>query len=345
MDFTGKTCPVCSKTFVEDDDIVVCPRCGAPYHRDCYNEKGKCIFPELHKEHKTWHEVYDADYDGSEEESDNHNDTVKCPVCGTENPKNAIVCNRCGEFLSKNVSFHSAAQNTQNQTNYSNPQGFDANGTNPFIAFLDPMGGVKPDEDFDGVTGAELSKYVKNNTAYYLPVFKRIRDKIGSRFNFMAFLFTGGWYLFRKMYVKGAVLAILSLGLVLASDVMMIFFARDLWIQATEALTGGGNLAARYITYQDYFNWIFQNCEIQQILLMFLPAILNLFSWVIMIYCGITANKSYYKHSVSTVRKLKDKAAGEDASNFIAEKGGVNMPIAITFFVCYMIISFATLFI
>ena len=30
MDFLGKKCPVCSKNFHEDDDIVVCPECGTP---------------------------------------------------------------------------------------------------------------------------------------------------------------------------------------------------------------------------------------------------------------------------------------------------------------------------
>ena len=36
---------------------------------------------------------------------------------------------------------------------------------------IDLMAGVKPDEDFDGVSGEELSKYVKNNTIYYMGIF------------------------------------------------------------------------------------------------------------------------------------------------------------------------------
>ena len=59
MDFLGKTCPVCSQNFHEGDDVVVCPKCGAPYHRDCFKQKGKCIFPELHKDGKSWKDVYD----------------------------------------------------------------------------------------------------------------------------------------------------------------------------------------------------------------------------------------------------------------------------------------------
>ncbi|MBS6236502.1 MAG: hypothetical protein KH615_11425, partial [Clostridiales bacterium] len=40
MDYTGLKCPVCGKPFGTDDDIVVCPEYGAPYHRACYQQAG-----------------------------------------------------------------------------------------------------------------------------------------------------------------------------------------------------------------------------------------------------------------------------------------------------------------
>lgn len=54
LDYTGIKCPVCGVPFRSGDDIVVCPECGAPYHRACYQEKGACIFDDLHKEGKEW---------------------------------------------------------------------------------------------------------------------------------------------------------------------------------------------------------------------------------------------------------------------------------------------------
>ena len=92
MDFLGKTCPVCSQNFHEGDDVVVCPKCGAPYHRDCYKQNGKCIFPELHKDGKNWKDVYDDD-------PTENKDVIRCISCGTENDKNAIVCKKCGAFI------------------------------------------------------------------------------------------------------------------------------------------------------------------------------------------------------------------------------------------------------
>ena len=53
LDYTGIKCPVCGVPFRSGDDIVVCPECGAPYHRACYQEKGACIFDDLHKEGQT----------------------------------------------------------------------------------------------------------------------------------------------------------------------------------------------------------------------------------------------------------------------------------------------------
>ena len=48
MDYIGLKCPICGKPFTADDDIVVCPQCGAPYHRECYIKAGKCIYEDKH---------------------------------------------------------------------------------------------------------------------------------------------------------------------------------------------------------------------------------------------------------------------------------------------------------
>ena len=47
-DFTGCKCPVCQQPFTEEDDLVVCPECGAPYHRACYQKNAGCLFAGRH---------------------------------------------------------------------------------------------------------------------------------------------------------------------------------------------------------------------------------------------------------------------------------------------------------
>ena len=51
---TGDPCFACGKKIMEDDDVVVCPECGTPYHRSCWEKNGKCINIWLHRDGKTW---------------------------------------------------------------------------------------------------------------------------------------------------------------------------------------------------------------------------------------------------------------------------------------------------
>lgn len=46
--FENDKCPVCGETFKADDDIVVCPECGTPHHRECYNKTHNCANKKLH---------------------------------------------------------------------------------------------------------------------------------------------------------------------------------------------------------------------------------------------------------------------------------------------------------
>ncbi len=48
MDYKKYICPVCKENFKDDDDVVVCPDCGAPHHRKCWFENGKCFNDSLH---------------------------------------------------------------------------------------------------------------------------------------------------------------------------------------------------------------------------------------------------------------------------------------------------------
>ena len=55
----GEKCVECHNKFLDGDDVVVCPICGAPYHRVCYNHAGECIFKDRHGEYE-WQSEQDA---------------------------------------------------------------------------------------------------------------------------------------------------------------------------------------------------------------------------------------------------------------------------------------------
>ena len=82
--FTGCPCSVCGKTLTDTDDIVVCPDCGAPYHRACYQAQGACVYAGKHGTGFEWTPPASAQPEH------------KCPNCGAPNPESAQRCSHCG---------------------------------------------------------------------------------------------------------------------------------------------------------------------------------------------------------------------------------------------------------
>lgn len=52
--FENKICPICRARFTDKADVVVCPICGTPHHRVCYEIRGKCGLENLHESGFVW---------------------------------------------------------------------------------------------------------------------------------------------------------------------------------------------------------------------------------------------------------------------------------------------------
>ena len=85
--YVNVPCAKCGKPFTEDDDVVVCPDCGAPHHRSCYLELGHCARQDQHTDGSTWQ-------DPRQEAAPKEN--VTCPRCGAVNLPDAQYCATCG---------------------------------------------------------------------------------------------------------------------------------------------------------------------------------------------------------------------------------------------------------
>ena len=57
MFFNEKKCDGCAEIMHEGEDIVVCPECGTPQHRECYNKNNACVNAHLHAEGFDWREA------------------------------------------------------------------------------------------------------------------------------------------------------------------------------------------------------------------------------------------------------------------------------------------------
>ena len=112
MKYTNYKCPVCSNQFIEDDDIVVCPECGTPHHRECYIQNGNCANVDKHGTNEPV-EVEFVDVEEEETLSSNAEATENA----TENPQQIVqeiieeMKGGNGDYMlnGKHVSFYEAA--------------------------------------------------------------------------------------------------------------------------------------------------------------------------------------------------------------------------------------------
>lgn len=79
MDFKKYFCPVCNNKFTDEDDVVVCPECGTPHHRECYFSNGGCFNADKHNSEENITETY------TNKEAENKE---KTPVITVEIDKN-----------------------------------------------------------------------------------------------------------------------------------------------------------------------------------------------------------------------------------------------------------------
>lgn len=193
--YIGVRCPVCNKKFTESDDIVVCPICGAPHHRDCYFAQNQCAFSEDHLSGKEWENPM-------ENAQDEHASTNKtCQKCGAFNPPEGFFCQSCGS------PFPIAQQKTEHSSGFST-----GHYSFPVDSISMAYGGLPPDEEIQGERVHDIARYVGSGSAYYLPRFYILgKHARAITFNLFAVLFGSLYYIYRKMYWIGAFLMVIFL--------------------------------------------------------------------------------------------------------------------------------------
>lgn len=177
MNYTGKICDGCREPLKEGDDIVVCPICGTPQHRSCYEKNNKCVNEYLHSTGFTW---TDPDEEKRKAEAEQ------------------------------------AIQQEQEQPEQSSPfvQATPQSMESVFMRGVlydpkDDIGGATVGEAADYIQNSApryISKFMKQ---------KKKNGKLS--WNWAAFFFAPYWFFYRKLYKVGAVFLALSVALSLAT--------------------------------------------------------------------------------------------------------------------------------
>ncbi|MDE6124359.1 MAG: DUF2628 domain-containing protein [Eubacterium sp.] len=206
-------CPVCGNAFAEGDDVVTCPDCGTPHHRECYKELGKCANKNLHGTDFVFNR---------EEKEDNesaHQTDIGDYYIG-ENADHAQASGMADEYVQQNNSDESNDYRISPQVNI----------PSDFIA-------GKINEEIDGTKVSDLMAVVSVNPFKFLSKFRKNKKL---NWNWSAFIFGPYYFFFRKMHFQGII--ILALRFVCSLIVSAVYY---------DAISSIGNSIMNIYSLQD----------------------------------------------------------------------------------------------
>ncbi|MDR0920620.1 MAG: hypothetical protein LBM93_15440 [Oscillospiraceae bacterium] len=320
MIFSDHICISCDKRFKSGDDIVVCPECGTPYHRECWLKNGECINEKLHENgqsYKESHEEIITEENPDLENSENNGEqkTLEkaiCPICKEENESFATRCKNCGERLKTSedlfnelMSLLEDAEKTAESNN----------------------SGRTKHSDFVGFSNEQALRFLKKNTMRYFPLFIMFsrNEQVGNNkifsFNLAALLFPPLFFAYRKM--TAACLAFLvALGALAAPSFIIVAQKRKLefpWFD---------------IAAIDTDSMLFQQ-------IYFVCAIL---SYAIQIFAFLFADWLYYRHMSKKIRRINYQC-GENVAqtaHLMEKYGGTSVSALVSAVFVYTFVGMLT---
>lgn len=264
--FKNEKCAVCGMKFFDDEEIVVCPECGTPYHRECWRRTGNCVHSAVHGS---------FEWKGEAQELKEHFENIE------------------------------SAQNAKNESNAQ----FEVIHAESFDEYREIMNKrlLEQEKDMgevDGVTPAEMLRFIGKNGHYYLPVFHDIvkNGKI-LKLNFAAFLMFPLHCFYRKMNLFGVILTAL---IFLCSELRIVVMKS---FSLTESDNGLGTLV--------YFISLAVAMAINMFILMFF-------------------NYFYFKTVIKKVKNIKEQYSNESYDSILcrieaAGKPGLFYSVAFSF--------------
>ena len=268
--YSNQKCPVCENEFLTTDDIVVCPLCGTPHHRDCYKKNGECGNYDKHSEGFRW-TPEEVNLQQPEQPESEQQDAPEQP------PINPFF------------------------------------GANPLSQF--------PQELEDNVSTEEVAGFVQIHAIKYLSNFFYTKSN-KKTFSWAAFFFTPYWFFYRKMYKLGAIFMALSLLLTVGFNILppvqtlyndMTEWTEKYSVENADDLTEE-EMAQAYKEQQEF---ILGN-PTGSVLIMVQGAL----SLAVQIFVGFKANKWYYNHTVTNIKKIKAEEQDPQKQKLLFFKSG-----------------------
>ncbi len=278
--FENDICPVCQKVFEKGDDIVVCPECGTPHHRECYKQIGKCANSALHSEGFVFKR---AAANAEPEKQEEQNASVP-------------------PFF---ASLMADAQKQAGENADTASEDDKAGQSSPFIP--PQLKGEPAIKEIDGQPVGYIAATIGANARRFLSAFSKEKT-IG--WNWSAFIFGPFYYLYRKMFWEGFLLV--------AVDVAIRMLVSILFSETIQAYSQGYTAAIQSlndnaITPEAAREFVNQMNVLGTQTGMMKPVLILLgLLFVMHIICALFAD-SVYKKKVLTIVKEADAKLEQDA--------------------------------
>ena len=321
-DFTGCQCVVCHRPFQSGEDLVVCPDCGAPYHRACYEQQGRCVFAAKHG----------PDFEWQPPQPKAVQETA-CRRCGAMNEVENAYCKSCGAPLKIPApgSRGPAASAAGGQAGHTAPSGNAASAQAGAAAqqqagqafdyeqfYRSPYAGtqftpsIDPNEMLNGIPAAEWVSYLGPSSRAYLNVFKRM-EVMQRRVvvSFSAFLFGPYYFFYRKAWKPAAICLAISL---------LLNVPLYLW----EMQVTGSPIAAGL------------NLNVLTVLVYLSMALAMVFR----LLCGLYGFYVYRQDSTSRIQHIRQQVPDPEKRAFVlSAQGGTSILSVLLAFVVVLVVS------
>ena len=352
MKYTGNLCPGCNRPFEDGDDVVVCPECGTPQHRECYEKEDRCVCAAMHGDGYTWQGIVNNETALPAEKRE----TVSCPNCGYDNPVGTPVCKQCGmkfTLFGMNVvdAMHMEEKRATNPNrdipDYEAPftlgtgEAFEEKTENGNLNAAEEvqqklidlltgnaesnkeeasrlnLGGPFPATDeIEGVMTNNICNFIGNNAMSYIAKFKKMQRGKKASFNFSAFFFGPYWFFYRKLYKAGIVVmtALLAMSILVTPYLYQLM---DVYENFLPILEGETMTEAQFSEFYGEFTTAAYP--------MFFYVLVTI---LIQLICGFAANIIYKKHVIGHVKAVETMNDKATAMRYIVRNGGASIFIA-----------------
>ncbi len=337
MRYLNVPCVHCGKLFCEEDDVVACPTCGSPHHRDCWKAQDRCANAGLHTQGFVW-KMPVTEKKEIEMTPPTPQQTVECPFCGAQNYANELYCSVCHEPIHRNASADAGEPLQDEQQR------------EKMFADFQNFGGLDPNSDIDTISVKEYAAYLGKKPGSYIRRFMNMHtfSRVVS-WNAPAFLLCAVavfssivlgpvWFFYRKLNKIGV--AFLAVLLVLGIGTAVVYTLDPAYIEYTEATKElyFDSLAQAQAGVGD----VAQIMEELQVNLMHLSetfvensakltnywafAVSAVQSYVFPVVAGIFANYFYFKKSKAEILSIREKhGQSPDYLQRLSRKGGTSV--------------------